>query len=61
MEFNSRKTGINTFTRKTNVRYYSYILLDSSIAHMSTIKDFGVQLDSKFYPHAHIDCTFSHP
>jgi len=61
MEFNSRKTGVNTFTRKTNARYYIYKLLDSSITHTNTIKDSGVQLDSKLYLHAHVDCTFSNP
>jgi hypothetical protein len=37
-----------TFTRRTNVLYYIYKLWDSSINHMDTIKDPGVQINSKF-------------
>jgi hypothetical protein len=43
-----------SFTGKTNVLYYSYKLWDSSLTRTDTIKDLGVQLDSKLHFRAHV-------
>jgi hypothetical protein len=53
------KTRVNAFTRKTNVLYYSYKICDSFITRADTIKELGVQLDSKLHFHAHADYIFS--
>jgi len=50
---------VTVFTRKTNVLYYAYKMYGFSINRKHTIKDLGVQLDSKLHFHAHVDCIFS--
>jgi hypothetical protein len=55
MKLNTSKTRVVVFARKTNALYYRYKIRDSFI----TIKDLGVQLDSKLHFHAHADYTFS--
>jgi hypothetical protein len=59
MKLNISKTRIIVFTRKTNVLYYNYKICDSFIIRTDTIKDFGVELDSKLYFHAHVDYVIS--
>jgi hypothetical protein len=59
MKLNISKTRVIAFTRKTNVLYYSYKICDLFITHTDTIKDLGVQLDSKLHFHAHVDYIFS--
>ena len=55
MKLNSSKTKVIAFTKKTDVLYYTYKLLDSSITH----KDFWVKLDSKLYEGSSKSfCTF---
>jgi hypothetical protein len=39
--------------------YYAYKMNDSPINRTNTIKDSGVQLNSKLYFHAHVGCKFS--
>ena len=56
---NVSKTGVITFSRKANGLYYVYKIQDSYIAHVDTIKDLGVQLDSKLHFQAHVDYIFS--
>jgi hypothetical protein len=53
------KTRVIAFPRKTNVLYYTYEICASSITCIDTIKDLGVQLDSKLQFHAHVDYIFS--
>jgi hypothetical protein len=59
MKLNISKTRVIAFTRKTNGRYYSYKICDWFITRTDTIKDLGVQLDSKLHFHAHVDYIFS--
>jgi hypothetical protein len=59
MKLNISKARVIAFTRKTNVLYYNYKICDSSITRTDTIKDLGVQLDSKLHFHAHFDYIFS--
>jgi hypothetical protein len=59
-KLNISKTRVIAFTRKSKVPYYTYKIWDSYIACMDTIKDLGVQLDSKLYFHAHADYIISH-
>ena len=47
-KLNSSETRVITFTRKTNVLYYTYKLWDSSINHTDTIKHPAVQINSRF-------------
>jgi hypothetical protein len=55
MKLNVSKARVITFSRKTNDLYYVYKIKDPSINCTDTIKDLGVQLDSKSHFHAHID------
>jgi hypothetical protein len=55
MKLNVSKTTVIAFTRKTNVLYYSYKICDLFITRTDTIKDPGVQLDSKLHFHAHVN------
>ena len=59
MKLNVSKTRVIIFCRKTNGLYYVYKIQDSSITRTDTIKDLGVQLDSKLHFHARVDCIFS--
>jgi hypothetical protein len=59
MKLTITKTRVIAFTRKTNVLYYTYKICDSSITRTDTIKDLGVQLDSKLHFHGHVDYIFS--
>lgn len=45
---------VMAFTRKTNVHYYTYKLWDSSLTRTDTIKDVGVNLDSKLHFRARV-------
>jgi hypothetical protein len=56
---NIRKTRVIAFTRKTKVLYYTYKIWNSYITCMDTIKDLGVQLDSKLHFHAYADYIIS--
>jgi len=59
MKLHISKTRVIAFTRKTNVLYYIYKIWHSYITNMDTIKDRGVQLDSKLHFHAHADYIIS--
>jgi len=59
MKLDISKIRVTAFTRKTNVLYYTYKIWDLSITNMDTIKDLGVQLDSKLHFHAHADYIIS--
>jgi hypothetical protein len=55
MKLNISKTRVIAFTRKTNILYYTYKMCNSSITRTDTIKDLGVQLDSKLHIHVHVN------
>jgi hypothetical protein len=59
MKLNISKTRVTTFTRKTNVLYYTYKLWEFSTTCTHTIKDLRVQIFSKINFHAHKDYIFS--
>jgi hypothetical protein len=59
MKLDVSKTKVTTFSRKKNGLYYIYKIQDSFIIRMDTIKDLGVQLNSKLHFHAHVDYIFS--
>jgi hypothetical protein len=59
MKLTISKTRVIAFTRKTNVLYYSYKICDSFVTRTDTIKDLGIQLDSKLHSHAHVDYIFA--
>jgi len=58
-KLNISKTRVIAFTRKTKLLYYTYKIWDSYITCMDTIKDLGIQLDSKLHFHAHADYIIS--
>jgi hypothetical protein len=57
MKLNISKNRVITFSRKTNGLYDGYKVQNSSIIPKDTIKDLGVQFDSKLHFHAHTDST----
>jgi hypothetical protein len=59
MKLNVSKTRVLNFSRKTNGFYYVCKIQNSSITRTDTIKDLGVQLDSKLHFQAYVDYIFS--
>jgi hypothetical protein len=59
VKINSTKTRVAVFARKTNILFYTYELLDSSITRTGIIKNIGIKLDSKLHFHSHRDYIFS--
>ena len=53
------KTRVTTFTRKTNLLNYNYMLSRTNITRTDCIKDLEMVLDSKLLFHRHVDYTFS--
>jgi hypothetical protein len=59
MKLNISISSVIAFTKETNFLHYAYIMCDSSRTHNDTIKNLGVQPDSKLHFHTHIDYSFS--
>jgi hypothetical protein len=59
MKLDIGKTGVISFSRKTNALIYDYKLCQSSITRSHSIKDLGVYTDNKLHFHGHVNYIFS--
>lgn len=55
MQINNSKTFTISFSRKTSIIYFNYLLNNVIINRKDYIRDLGVLLDSKLYFHYHVD------
>jgi hypothetical protein len=60
MKINACKTRVISFSRKTNMLTFHYVIYNSVITSTDCINDLSVFLDAKRYFNQHVDYLFSH-